>query len=555
MRMKASSKRFLSLFLAVGIMLSLSVFGSGAALVATDTGAAASLFAKINIARAAVSKNALEWSDGLTKIAGAYAGILCDAGADFRNTTDFKTLPSGQRVFTLAAANDVSVVGFNYSVFIGKVIMPENTNEFKNKAVNGDFTRAGVACVSGTDGSYVTVITYDKIQVSGGNIPPPKPEPPVGITHTETWVLQKPDETSVVGVNSAEPDFTRESYETIEIGGSLQTLYRLPLLWGINGECIESAYFLMKPVSAGAVPGLRIAAMESSWVSYSMDEWWREYFSEPSTWNDVQHRIGDVLDAAHTMTDNGWVSLDVTGLVVDWLSGGRENLGFALSSDGMMEYYSIESDYSPKLVVTYRIDPPEQAAVDHGKFGFEIQPPGKGNCLSYALRDRVMIGYFDLVDTVALEQANDDGGLDGALRYVKGKVIEYVERYNEALSITGFREIASFDAPIDVETEYRIALRIGIGPNRIIEGMLDFDYHVMIQMSDGTWAEKLPGEYSRLASGSHAGSDPGKYPWNKGYMWGKGIEYNGFYNSNTVYFAVQKSADGFTEHKESGDMA
>jgi len=84
--------------------------------------------------------------------------------------------------------------------------------------------------------------------------------------------------------------------------------------------------------------------------------------------------------------------------------------------------------------------------------------------------------------------------------------------------------------------------------------MLDFDYHFMLQLADGSWAEKLPGEFSRLVSGSHAGFDPGKHPWNKGFMWGKGTEYNGFYNSGVIYFAVQKSVDVFTDHKESGEM-
>jgi hypothetical protein len=120
------------------------------------------LYAAINEARAAVSKPDLIRSDGLNKLAGIYAGILCDAGAEFRKSTDFLTLPSGEKVTALAPANRVAVTGFSYSVFIGDNIKIESTNEFRQKALEDGFTRVGVAGVNGEDGLYVTVITYDK---------------------------------------------------------------------------------------------------------------------------------------------------------------------------------------------------------------------------------------------------------------------------------------------------------------------------------------------------------------------------------------------------------
>ena len=413
-------------------------------------------------------------------------------------------------------------------------------------------------CVVQKNYATTSGTTYQAIQIIFGISPSLTEagtmEPPSDITFTRTWSLQDPDLTSIIGVNSVEPDVTQEKYETVMIGGSYEVLYRLPLLAGIGAENIESAYFLMKPTDVKVALDLRLAVMDSYWVSYSTDEWWQEYFSVPSTWNDVNEHIGEVIEAKQAMSDDGWYTIEMTSLVKDWLSGERGNFGFALSSDSETEFYAIESEYCPKLVITYRVSYREITARNCGKFGYDAQPPGTGNCFAFALRDRVMIGYYDLIDTLELEKANDEGGLDAALQYVKGRVIAYVEDYKNEFEITGFREIASFDAPIDPETEYRIAFRIGIGEERIIEGMLDFDYHFMMQLSDGSWAEKLPGEYSRLVSGSHAGLDPGTYPWNKGYMWGKGIEYNGFYSSDTVYFAVQKSGDTFTEHKKPGEV-
>ena len=372
----------------------------------------------------------------------------------------------------------------------------------------------------------------------------------ITLDYAKTWTLQEPAVTSVIGISSAEPDARQESYETVTIGGTNEVFYRLPLITGIGADNIESAFFMMKPINNYAVPDLRLAVVESAWVSYSLDEWWQEYFSIPSTWNDVNQYIGEYLESKQTITNDGWHSIDVTGLVKAWLNGTRDNFGFALSSDGKAEFYSIESEFCPKLVIRFR----ETDIQKHGKFGFEVQPPGQGNCMSYALRDRVMIGYYDLIDETALEKAYDEAGLEAALQYVKEQVISYVEKCKDDLKISSFREIDSFNAPINPETEYRIALRIGIGAERIIEGMLDFDYHFMLQLADGSWAEKLPGEFSRLVSGSHAGFDPGKYPWNKGFMWGKSIEHNGFYSSDVIYFAMQKSVDVFTDHKESGEM-
>ena len=363
------------------------------------------------------------------------------------------------------------------------------------------------------------------------------------------WAVQDPFLISAVNVNFAEPEFTGEAYETVNVGGGNYLLHRFPLPAGVPAKNVLTAKFFIKP-AGGEKAALRLAAMQRPWVSYSMDEWWRQYFSEPSTWDDIKDFIGNEILFEQDERD-GWVSADVTGLVKAWLSGSAENNGVAFFADEAAEFYSIESEFCPRIEIVYAFEAQTQ---NSGKFGFAPQPPGRGNCMSYALRDVMMIGYFDLIDEPSLEAAYEAGGLNGALQYVKGQAADYVEKNKEALSIAGFREIESFDAPINIENEYRIAMRIGIGPERIIEGMLDFDYHFMMQLSDGTWAEKLPGEHSRVVSGSQVGVDPAAFPWNKGFVWGRGINYNGFYNSGAIYFAVEKSVNGFTEHKDPGDM-
>ena len=74
---------------------------------------------------------ALVPDDGLQRIAVAYAQVLASAGEDFRRTTDFKTLPNGERVLSLAEYYGIPVMGFSYSVFLGRNVKPETTGEFR----------------------------------------------------------------------------------------------------------------------------------------------------------------------------------------------------------------------------------------------------------------------------------------------------------------------------------------------------------------------------------------------------------------------------------------
>jgi hypothetical protein len=67
-------------------------------------------------------------------------------------------------------------------------------------------------------------------------------------------------------------------------------------------------------------------------------------------------------------------------------------------------------------------------------------------------------------------------------------------------------------------------------------------------LKDGSWAEKLSGDHSRLTAGSNAELDPSKYPWDSAFQWGY-EKWNDYYNSDPVYFAVTKTTDDFTSHR------
>jgi hypothetical protein len=174
-----------------------------------------------------------------------------------------------------------------------------------------------------------------------------------------------------------------------------------------------------------------------------------------------------------------------------------------------------------------------------------------GNCLSYALRDTDGI-YFDALGLdytqwVALYNA---GGVDEILPSMTQSVLDYVNAHADALKISNIRVIDGFDAAIDPETEYRVALRIGARDSGGVFGVIDegdFDFHLQAQLKNGTWAEKMPQDPSRVVPGSHAGLSPERLQWDTSPMWGND-KWNNFYTSKAVYFAVTKDTDAFTAH-------
>jgi len=126
---------------------------------------AENLYDRINELRAEASQPLLVRDEDLDRIAGEYATqIFFDADA---RSGDFQTLPNGERVITLAQLLDITVSGFDYSVFLGFSIEDmEDTGEFISKAIDGDFTRIGIIYVGAYDDfSNMVVIVYDSALV------------------------------------------------------------------------------------------------------------------------------------------------------------------------------------------------------------------------------------------------------------------------------------------------------------------------------------------------------------------------------------------------------
>jgi hypothetical protein len=341
----------------------------------------------------------------------------------------------------------------------------------------------------------------------------------------------------------ADPDSPMRDAEAMDIGalpeGATLTLIRFDLPAGVRAADVQSAFLRLKRKD-GAASALRVAPVAESWTLQS-------------TWSEMSGSIGAYAPEISKDAGDGWTQLDVTGFVKGWLSGETNNCGVAVAETRAGEsasYYTAfaaETDYAPTLVIRHKPARGEGC----GKYGFA--PQTEGNCLSYALRDRDMILYDDLFsDTAAFQAIYDAEGSAGALVYVKERVLDYIARHKDALKIESIRELPSYDAEIYAGTEYIIALRIGFrdgSPPEGIQADEDFDYHLWTRLAGGSWAEKVPDEASRLVPGANADTDPGKYPWHQGYMWGY-EKWNDYYTSEVLYFAVTKSTDSFTAHKE-----
>lgn len=83
------------------------------------------------------------------------------------------------------------------------------------------------------------------------------------------------------------------------------------------------------------------------------------------------------------------------------------------------------------------------------------------------------------------------------------------------------RRIAAYDTPIDVNNEYRVAVRAPNNPGRL--------YHVIYQLSDGTWA----GKDDQGASEHFDNGNPSISP----EMWSDDA-YPA--SAGTIYFAVER---------------
>jgi hypothetical protein len=259
--------------------------------------------------------------------------------------------------------------------------------------------------------------------------------------------------------------------------------------------------------------------------------------------------------------EDGWVSIDVTDAVVNFLRCELPNRGFALfpSDENALGVFMSgkESDISdaPRIVVTAELG---ERSTSYGKFGFSKQPEQGftdpivgGNCLSYAMRDNDGMLLFEdyQFDYDEMNRIFLESGENGILEYLALIVEEYVEAHKEGLQISSFRRIDDFDSPIDPEKEYRVVLRVSNKEASADVPMSDrggFDYHLWAQLDDGRWTQKYPSSFSWITPGSGPGISPLKFVWDAG-EWGF-ERYQEWYASDGVYYAVTKDTDEFTQH-------
>jgi hypothetical protein len=351
----------------------------------------------------------------------------------------------------------------------------------------------------------------------------------------KTWISQDPDDLAFTYVDERHPAAPPETYESSALGNGCRAFYRFSLPAALPAQNLRSAYVFFK-LKQGDAPAVRAVRLGRSWVTFQ------------STWADNEGALTADATPVGSLGADGWYKIELTGLVRGWLSGQFENNGFALEETQAGKttvLYAFQSDYCPRLEVSYL---PAKEGERFGKYGFE--PQEAGNCMSYALRDTDMILEDALFEGSGLQTAYDTGGLAGAAAYTKERVVAYVEAHKDALKIASLRAIEGHGADIDPAAEYRVALRVGVpgpGPGEWPIKDMSFDFHFWVQLADGSWAEKTPQEPARVVPGSNRGFDPGKYPWNMGYLWGY-AKNQSYYTSDVFYFAVTKSVDNFTNH-------
>ena len=114
------------------------------------------------------------------------------------------------------------------------------------------------------------------------------------------------------------------------------------------------------------------------------------------------------------------------------------------------------------------------------------------------------------------------------------KVYQYVEQ-DQIERGRSIRPLSGADAPV-FPNEYRVALRVGTklyyDPYEShISGHIVYrwDYHFMVQVSDGSWAEKHG--YSGNSYCNPIGLNPENISWD---LW----PYVGYYDSPIVYYAI-----------------
>jgi len=254
--------------------------------------------------------------------------------------------------------------------------------------------------------------------------------------------------------------------------------------------------------------------------------------------------------------NSGWISLDITEFVRVWMAGERQNNGIALFPAPGEPTVTLISGSIETLEIPYITVAGTESDRTKGYSPYpfiEIAPAqGLGhhtledsNCMAFAVRDLGFIGMYELGVTYDdMNSAFYESGIEGLLKYMVGLMETYVETNADALKISSFRRIDTFDSPISPE-EYRIAMRIGAHPiGDFPLTFRNFDYHFWAQIDDGRWSQKFPRSFSEILPGTAHDLDPADYNWQLG-SWGS-PDAHYFYNSRVIYFAATKTTADFT---------
>jgi hypothetical protein len=325
-------------------------------------------------------------------------------------------------------------------------------------------------------------------------------------------------------------------------------LARFDLPAGVTSSEVLSADLLMKKKS-GVNPSVKVGMATREWSFAAV------------SFNEMRGKTRYEKQAPRLkLLGNGWYAADVTKIVKNWLSGKTNNYGFALKGTrkgALTKFLSANSEKSknyPELKITYKS---KKLNKRYGKYGYTKQRESKGNCFSYAMRDTDEIFLTDILmpDEVRKFESLSNKSTKAGLNYFKQRVFDYIDRHKKKLGIKSWRVLSSYSKKYDPKKEYLAVMKIGFvdkgygsGPGGAYNIDNDFDYHWRVRLSDGRWAEKLPGLESRVTPGSNRSFNNAKYPWDSNYMWGY-TRYNDFYNSAPVYIAVTKSTNKFTSHK------
>ena len=347
------------------------------------------------------------------------------------------------------------------------------------------------------------------------------------------------------------PDFANSSSSfcigTDDDDNEVFSFLRLPFGADLMPNEISQAMLCLK-VSDGDPPS-RVM------VGFITDVWSGESLTLAEANDIIDH---DSIIPATASYDSGWISLDITEFVRAWMAGKRQNNGIALfpaPGEPTVSFVtgSIESLEIPYLTIAGTIS---DRPTGYSPFAFAKIAPAEGlghqtledsNCMAYSLRDLGVIGMYELGVTYdEMNRVFYESGTEGLLMYMTGLMKTYVETNAAALHLSSFRQIDSFDTPINPE-EYRIAFRIGAHPiGDFPLTFRNFDYHLWAQIDDGRWSQKFPRSYSEIIPGTAHNLDPADYNWQLG-SWGS-LDAHYFYNSRIIYFAATKTTTDFTDH-------